>query len=214
MQQEFSPVTLPEGVNFLLVYPNQYSAKSFNPNTDGNLADDTTGGRFHPFESAKGERVPTKYAADHSNGAFAETLMSDDSLNKMVTINQIEKNNIATIKFRRDLLLVDLTPEEIDNDIQDLLQSGRKAYSKLRTLAASIHKLYPKIDGMRWYNKQLGTPGMYSYVFFSGKACLQENDIEIIYEYPLTEGEGLRMLRSAASSLGYRLPQKYSVKPF
>ena len=45
----------------------------FNPNTSTEPADPLNGGRFHPFDSTAGGRVPTLYAASSLKAAISES---------------------------------------------------------------------------------------------------------------------------------------------
>lgn len=207
-----SKVSISKGVNFHLVYQNRYTATSFNPNTKNDSESTKTGGRFHPFESAEGLRIATKYGADHNNGAIGEVLMRDDEETKTISIKNIEENNLALITFKRDLLLVDLSDNSISEDISDLLKKGRKSYNDLRKLAATLFEMCPNADELRWHNKQINTPGMYSYVFFGGQNRVLDQDVKLINDNPLTHGEGLKALQSAATIFDFKLPEKYVIK--
>lgn len=183
-----------------------YPATSFNPNTQADLNDPENGGRFHPFLDKKGVKVPTLYAADHPNGAFAETIMRGDSPERAISITTIERSQFAYLYLDHDLTLVDLS--SIDNPkLKRWLKNGTNAYLALRKLAANIHKQQPDAHGLLWESKQLNAPGMMCMVLFGDR--VDSGGITLIDDGPLSDPQNLRMLRQAAVATGYSLPEKY-----
>jgi len=63
---------------FSRVIPRSGNPLWFNPNTAHDPADTFNGGRFHPFDSSAGTRVPTLYAASSLKAAIAESPLLHD----------------------------------------------------------------------------------------------------------------------------------------
>ncbi len=201
---------VPVGESFKRLYPHKFSSRAFNPNTGVSSGDASKGGRFHPFVDASGNNVPTMYIADHVNAAFAETILRNDSVSGLVSINDIELYSVATLRFTRKIRALNLSHSLLNHRYSKLLCAEReKSYVKLRTLAASLHSLYGELDGLRWDGKQLGMPGMTCFVLFGDR--IKESAIEVIQETSLRKGQGLEDLRKAAVALDFTLPKKYLI---
>lgn len=199
---------IPSGESFWRVSARRWGGVSFNPNQGAN----SSGGRFHPFCDKTSLTVPTLYMADHPNGAFSETLLRPkDEKQSPITINQIEKTSLYSIRSENSLRLIDLSHTEISEQTAAILTSGADSYFKARTLAATLHAFYDHIHGLCWNGSQLGIDGMACIVLF-GDRFESTGVLTEIHEYPLDRGEGLEKMRKASKALGlaHYLPVKYT----
>lgn len=186
------------------LHPVEYPAEGFHPNYAGESADATAGGRFNPFAGADGIRVPTKYLADHPNGAFAETLFRDDTLDRRLSRATVASRRLVQLALRRDLLVGDLSEPEHGSALAADLGSGPTAYPRLRRLAASLHATDSGLAGLLWQGRQLDQPGMTCIVLFGDRVAAGE--LELVQSLELEGGTGLTMLRAAARLRGVALP--------
>lgn len=197
--------TLPARSSYWCVVERRFSSTSFNPNTAGDPEIGTVGGRFHPFESPVGTRVPTKYLADHENGAFAETLMRGSPDPSVLDIEQIEARRLAHVSLERPIHLADLTAPDSSSPLTEWLLADHRGYVPLRKVAATLHAQRSNLDGLLWEGRQLDQAGMKVLVLF-GDRVSSETDLVEIESYEIDRGTGLRMLRAAARLRRYRLP--------
>lgn len=190
-----------------------YAPDGFHPNDTGESADPTGGGRFNPFADVAGVRVPTKYLADHPNGAFAETLFRDDALERRLARETVASRRLVQLALRRDLLVADLAEPEPGSALAKDLGSGAAAYPRLRRLAASLHATDPGLAGLLWQGRQLDQPGMACIVLFGDRVAGDgggdggaDDGLELVQSLELERGTGLAMLRAAARLRGVALP--------
>ena len=196
--------TLPAGQLLWCVHESRYAATSFNPNLGGHRDDIATGGRFHPFEDGAGRRVPTRYLADHPNGAFAETLMRESSMGRTLPPDTILDHRPSQVRTRRSLRLVDLGTIDPDGAFARAMQADASAYRQTRSVAATLHGSLPEVDGLLWSGVQLRTPGMECVVLFGDRVTEAALAAERTLE--LDVGEGLRRLEAAAMHRQVTLP--------
>lgn len=196
------------------VFDSRYPAGSFNPNEYGDPNATGTGGRFNPLAMPNGQRVATKYLADHPNGAFAETLFRDTSGSRDTSRHDIETRRIAQLSLDASLLLIDLSEEPPSSGFRRLLRAGKAAYPPLRDFATTVYATHPEIAGLLYEGKQLGSPGMNCMVLFEDRVLSSGSTLTIIGEHELTAGTGLRMLRAAARSRQFTLPEGYALGNF
>lgn len=198
----------PAGWPSYSVFNTRYPPTSFNPNTGGDPGELHLGGRFHPFDGPTGLRVATKYLADHPNGAFAETLLRDDAGQRTVSIADIERHGLVLLRFARDVVVADLTPENAGVTVGELLGTGRASYPALRTIARSLHERYPRLDGLVWRGYQVGTSGMNCMVLFGDRVDAAA-DLDASIPQALHAGIGLDLLRDAARERQFALPDRF-----
>ena len=198
---------VPAGATYWSVFRAVHGATSFNPNVrPAETALEAGGGRFHPFEDRSGARVPTKYVADHENGALAETLLRSVPGERQVSVEAIREHRLARLALRRAPRLVDLTALDLESVTARFLGQDERAYPALRRTAATLHARDPGLDGIVWEGRQLGQPGMKCLVLF-GDRVAADADLEAIEILPLDAGVGLRTLRAAARLREYALPK-------
>lgn len=208
---DFDVRTLPAGDGrWWCVHPARFDATSFHPNVDGDPADESIGGRFHPFDDGAGRRVGTRYLADHPDGAFAETLLRDGVSDRLVTAETVAMHRLAQIGLRRELRVADLTNLDPDSPLRAALQQDTDAYPQLRIVAATLHADAQRLDGVVWEGRQLETPGMECVVLFDDRVS-GESDLATIQSLDLERGVGSGRLRAAARLRGYLLPSARSV---
>ena len=207
---EFGVRELPAGDGrWWCVHPVEFAATSFNPNLDGDPADASIGGRFHPFDDGAGRRIATRYLADHPNGAFAETLLRDGVPDRLVTAETAAVHRLSQVVLLRELRLADLTSLDPDSPLRDALQRDTDAYPQLRVVAATLHADAERLDGIVWEGRQLETPGMECVVLF-GDRVSGEDDLAPVQSLELNRGVGCGRLRAAARLRGYTLPSVFS----
>ena len=201
------PVRTPAaGSSYWCVVETRFDARSFNPNTAGDPSAINPGGRFNPFVNTSGARVPTKYLADHPNGAFAETLMRSGLKPNALERTGIEACRLAQLSLARQMRLLDIAAPRTSSRLASLMSEDGGAYVRLRTVAAALHRLRPDLDGLVWEGRQLGQAGMQCLVLF-GDRVSPGTDLVELESLELTGGEGLFRLRAAARSMGCRLPE-------
>ena len=187
------------------VHPTRYAASSFNPNVGIESQEPSTGGRFHPFLSAAGRSVPTKYLADHPNGALAETVLREDGVDRRVELDDVRSRRLSQLVLTRDLRLADLSVLSPDSVHGEYLRRGPDSYPALRAFAAIVHGRAEALDGLLWQGYQLGQPGMTCAMLF-GDRVSGEEDLEPIQSLELERDEGLARLEAAATLRGFALP--------
>lgn len=195
------------GVTLFRVHPVRYNAGSFNPNTQSSSEDIEQGGRFHPFEDKEGRRIPTVYLADHPLGALAETLLRDSSGNRKLRIDDVRDNQLATLRFKKPLALVDLNHHSLSGGYKSLLMGDHRVYRATRLLAGSIYAGETWANGLCWNGKQLGISGMKCVVLFGDR--IPSDEVEILESVKLAEEPGLSTLREAAVMRDFTLPDEF-----
>jgi len=135
----------------------------FNPNTSTDPADPLNGGRFHPFESAVGERVPTLYAASSLKAAISESPLLHDlpltptAQSLVLSLAKVAQYQYTVLRARRALRLTDLTRlgsdrVRIPNEL--IAWCRREDYPTSRTAAQLLHTKYPNAQGIRWTSRR------------------------------------------------------------
>lgn len=135
----------------------------FNPNTSTDPADLLNGGRFHPFDSADGNRVPTFYAAATLKAAICESpLLHDLQLVPaahpfVLSMGRVAQYQYSVLRARRELRLIDLTRLGSDRvRIANELISWcrREDYPLSRAAARLLHTRYASAQGIRWSSRR------------------------------------------------------------
>jgi hypothetical protein len=135
----------------------------FNPNTSTDPADALHGGRFHPFESASGQRVPTFYAAASLKAAISESpLLHDLPLAPsgypfVLSMAKVAQYQYSQLRAISDLQLVDLTRlgsdrVKISNEL--ISWCRREDYPLSRAAARLLHTRYTTAQGIRWTSRR------------------------------------------------------------
>jgi hypothetical protein len=135
----------------------------FNPNTSTDPTDCLNGGRFHPFDSADGHRIPTFYAASSLKAAVCESpLLHDLPLNSVaqplvLPMAKIAQYQYSVLRARRELRLIDLTRlgsdrVRIANEVVSWCR--REHYPASRAAARLLHTKYGRAQGIRWTSRR------------------------------------------------------------
>ena len=135
----------------------------FNPNTSTDPTDYLNGGRFHPFESADGHRIPTFYAASSLKAAVCESpLLHDLPLNPVahpfvLSMVKVAQYQYSVLRPRRGLRLIDLTRlgsdrVRIANEL--IAWCRREHYPVSRAAARLLHTKYGGAQGIRWTSRR------------------------------------------------------------
>jgi len=135
----------------------------FNPNTSTDPDDAENGGRFHPFESAGGARVPTFYAASSLEAAISESpLLHDLPLTPAnhvlgLSMEKVAQYRYSVLRTRRELHLIDLTrlgSDRVRMPNELISWCPRADYPASRTAAHLLHTKYLTAQGIRWTSRR------------------------------------------------------------
>ncbi|MDB6105308.1 MAG: hypothetical protein JWO52_5307 [Gammaproteobacteria bacterium] len=135
----------------------------FNPNTSIDPTDPLNGGRFHPFDSAEGLRVPTFYAASLLKAAVCESPLLHDlplvpaAHSFVLSMAKVAQYQYSVLRARRELRLIDLTRLGSDRvRIANELISWcrREDYPASRAAARLLHTKYRVAHGIRWASRR------------------------------------------------------------
>jgi hypothetical protein len=161
----------------------------FNPNTSVDPADPLCGGRFHPFDSATGARVPTFYAASSLKASLCESpLLHDMPLTPsahphVLSLAKVAQYQYCVLRARREMHLIDLTHlgsdrVRIPNEL--LSWCRRDDYPASRAAARLLHTKYTAAQGIRWTSRRY--PPADCLVLFGDRVA--DSGSEIIVEAP------------------------------
>jgi len=130
----------------------------FNPNTSTDPADPLNGGRFHPFDSTLGGRVPTLYAASSLKAAISESpLLHDLPLTPtahplVLSMAKVAQYQYSVLGVVRELQLIDLTrlgSDRVRMPNELIAWCRREDYPTSRSAARLLHTKYPGARGCR-----------------------------------------------------------------
>ena len=135
------------------VHDRNYGANEFNP-CEGAPT------RFAPIQDAKGDCVPSLYAADTLESAIYETIFHDipaEARRKTVPRTLVEGRAHGRLEVRRDLKLAslrgpDLKKWRIGRD--SLTMTSPQAYLATARWAEAIHHQFPEVEGLIWTSNQ------------------------------------------------------------
>lgn len=135
------------------VHSDQYRADEFNPGLKGNA-------RFSPIQDAKGDHIPTIYAAATFDGAAMESVFHDVSHApgfKHYDKRKLEGQLHSEVKVRRDLKLADLSSvalRKLGVPRKQLIDTEKDQYPNTRQWAEAIHSQHADIQGLSWISRQ------------------------------------------------------------
>jgi hypothetical protein len=135
----------------------------FNPNTSTDPKDSLNGGRFHPFDSAAGVRVPTFYAASSLKAAISESPLLHDlpdgvtAQPLVLSLAKVARYQYSVLRARREFRLTDLNRlgsyrVRIPNEL--ISWCRREDYPTSRAAAKLLHTKYPNTQGVRWTSRR------------------------------------------------------------
>jgi hypothetical protein len=148
---------------YFRIIPRRGDPLWFNPNTATDPADYLNGGRFHPFESAAGLRVPTFYAASLLKAAIGESpLLHDLPLVPcahpfVLSTARVAQYQYSVLRAARELRLIDFTRlggdrVRIPNEL--ISWCRREDYPTSRAAARLLHTKYVSAQGIRWTSRR------------------------------------------------------------
>jgi len=144
---------LHEGTVLHRVHPAKYGAAQFNDTAAGNA-------RFSPIRNARGNIIPTIYAAQTFAGAVIETAFHDVPLaGALKTKPKADLETLASseIKIQAALVLADLSVRGLSKlglEKNDLIETDKGAYAMTRSFAEHLHASHPDIQGLSWVSRK------------------------------------------------------------
>ena len=130
-----------------------YKADQFNPGLKGNA-------RFSPIRNAKGDLIPTLYAAATFDAAAMESVLHDVSHApgfKHYDKRKLEGQLHSEVKVKRELKLADLSSvalRKLGAQRKQLIDTEKDQYLATRRWAEAIHAQHPDIQGLSWISRQ------------------------------------------------------------
>jgi hypothetical protein len=117
-------------------------------------------GRFHPFEDARGARVPTLYAAEDLEGALSETVFHNVPVRgpeKKIGRFTLQSIVASTLACNRDLILAQLFGlglHRLGVSRRELIETEGDQYPRTGAWARALHGCDERIDGLVWVSRQ------------------------------------------------------------
>lgn len=135
------------------VHSDEYEGDQFNPGVKGNA-------RFSPIRTAKGDPIPTIYAADTFDAALMESVFHDVPHApgfKQFDKRKLEGQEHSKVQVTQDLKLADLTSKplrKLGPTRKQLIDTEKDQYPKTREWAQAIHEQHLDIQGLYWTSRQ------------------------------------------------------------
>lgn len=148
-----TPWTLPADQVLHRVHQDLYKADQFNPGLKGNA-------RFSPIRDAKGDLIPTLYAAVTFEAAAMESVFHDVSHApgfKHYDKRKLEGQLHSEVKVERELKLADLSSvalRKLGVQRKQLIDTEKSQYPATHRWAEAIHAQHPDIQGLSWISRQ------------------------------------------------------------
>lgn len=145
--------TLPAKQVLHRVHQDLYEADQFNPGLKGNA-------RFSPIRDAKGDLIPTLYAAASFDTAVMESAFHDVSHApgfKHYEKRKLEGQLHSEVQVKRELKLADLSSvplRKLGVQRKQLIDTEMDQYPTTRRWAEAIHAQHPDIQGLSWISRQ------------------------------------------------------------
>lgn len=117
-------------------------------------------GRFHPFQDAAGNPVPTMYAADQIEGALSETAFHDIPVRgalKVMVRERLKPLGLSVLAPRRSLVLLQLHGfglRRLEVSREELIASDAGRYPRTVLWARALHACRREADGLVWVSRQ------------------------------------------------------------
>jgi hypothetical protein len=160
--------------------------------------------RFRPFTS-RGRTVPTIYGAEATTGALSETvlhLVPTIGPDRRLRQSRLVAHVISTLAPRRDLQLVDLRDEALDDlglTRAVLVESPAGAYPETAAWASALFHCPAEPDGLVWNSRQ--EPRTMAFVLFA-RGRVERRHLEVVDPpEPLAVGRGLDRVYEVAERL-------------
>lgn len=175
----------------------RFGPTSFNPGLGS--------GRFHPFQDDHGKLVPILYAAEHPDGALAETVFHDVPARgpaKRIRRSILNSLVLSAVSPSRDLNLAQLFGfglRRLGVTRRELIEASRKQYPRTTAWARALCLSDKKIDGLVWVSRQ--NDGVRSVVLFEDR--VPSSALRSVGgSLPLHDGPGYDLVRAAADRAG------------
>jgi hypothetical protein len=185
------------GQRFIRCHDSSFGASEFNPRRDISM-------RFRPFTS-RGRTVPTIYGSETIAGALSETLLHlvpTTGPDRRLRQSGLLAHVISTLAPRRDLQLVDLRDEALDElglTRMALVESPAGAYPETAAWASALFHCPAEPDGLAWNSRQ--EPQTVAFVLFA-RGRVDRRDLEVVNPpEPLAVGRGLDRVHDIAERL-------------
>ncbi|MGH3002913.1 MAG: RES family NAD+ phosphorylase [Gaiellaceae bacterium] len=185
------------GDPFLRCHDSSFGASEFNPRRDVSM-------RFRPF-SSRGRTVPTLYGSATISGALSETLLHlvpATGHDRRLRQSKLVAHVISTLASRRDLQLVDLRDEALDDlgmARAGLIESPPAAYPETAAWASAFFHCRSRPDGLVWNSRQ-ERESLAFVLFARGRVDRRDLDVVVPPE-PLALGDGLDRVYEVAEQL-------------
>lgn len=135
------------------IHQDVYKADQFNPGLKGNA-------RFSPIRDAKGDPIPTIYAAATFDAAAMESVFHD--VPHVPGFKQFDKRKLedqvhSTVRVVIDLRLADLGSvalRKLGVRRKQLIDTEKDRYPATRQWAEAIHAQHADIQGLSWISRQ------------------------------------------------------------
>ena len=140
-------LTLASGNTLERVHDRNFRADGFNPCQGAPT-------RFAPMHDARGNCVPSLYAADTLEAAIFETIFHDvpvTARRKTVPRTLVESRAHGRIELQRDLRLVSLRAPDLRRwrlSRNSLIASPPRFYEDTVRWAEAIHRQFPDVEGL------------------------------------------------------------------
>lgn len=167
-------VLLPTDALLERVHDLNYEPIGFNP-CQGALT------RFAPIHDARGNCVPSLYAADTLEAAIYETVFHDvPVVAKCKTVRRTLIQNRAHSRLRilRGLCLASLRGPDLrqwDISRNSLIATSPKLYRNTARWAEAIHHQFPDIEGLLWTSNQCDPDT--AYIFFGDRVFSEDFEL-------------------------------------
>ena len=158
-------------------------------------------GRFHPFQNARGEAVPTLYGASTFQGALSESIFHQVPVRgpvRAIRHSTLRPMQVSVLAPGRDLRLVQLHDfglRRLEVSRAELIDCEASEYPQTATWAAAFHAWSGEVDGLVWVSRLHDTA--FALVLFGDRVA--RPDLEVVEPpLPIFLGEGLAQVQEAA----------------
>ena len=168
-------ITLGTGALLHRVHDRNYDADGFNPCMGAPT-------RFAPIGDAKGNCVPSLYAADTLEAAIHETIFHDIPVvtgRKTVPRTLVQSRAHGQLEALRDLRLASLRGPDLRRwriSRNSLIACAPNLYPVTARWASAIHHQFPNVEGLVWTSNQCDPDT--TYLFFGDR--VSSKDFQVI----------------------------------
>ena len=165
-------------------------------------------GRFHPLQDARGNFVPTLYAAEDLAGSLSETVFHSVPIRgprKKVRRIVLKSLVVSTLECDRDLRLAQLFGFGLGRlgvTRRELIEASRRQFPRTAAWARAIHDCDDRIDGLIWVSRP--NDSTRSLILFGDRVPAPALS-SIGVPLPLKDGPGYDAVLEAADQAGIAL---------